>query len=37
MMTHTKGQGFLKQIPLASVYAQFFVGNHVFLNLLECL
>lgn len=42
-ITHTKGQVFFvfvffKQIPLASVCAvNFFVGNPVFLNFLECL
>lgn len=37
MMTHTKEVFFKKQIPLASVYAEFFVRNGVFLNFLECL
>lgn len=36
-MTHTKEVFFKKQIPLASVYAEFFVRNGVFLNFLECL
>lgn len=34
--THRAGF-FLKQIPLASVCDEFFAGNRVFLNFLECL
>lgn len=34
--THRAGF-FLKQIPLASMCEEFFAGNRVFLNFLECL